>query len=164
MDVMQTRLQGVSEMQLEYRKANMNDADLLISIYNSAFYNDYIRYGECPAYGRSRERMQESIAKVTKYIISCDDIPVGVISFENKGNGNYYLGCLCIIPEYQGKGLGTLAFQYMLSVCSDWSKITLVTPSDKDEIIKFYTQKCGFHIGNKEIDGNVEVLNFYMER
>lgn len=151
-------------MQLEYSRAFKNNADMLINIYNAAFYNDYIRYGECPTYGRTRKRMEQSIASFPKYIVRCDDIPVGVISFENKGNGIYYLGCLCIVPAYQGKGIGTLAFQYMLSVCSDWKKITLVTPSDKCENIKFYTKKCGFHIGNKEMDGNVEVLNFYMER
>ncbi len=151
-------------MQLEYRKAAKNHADLLIDIYNSAFYNDYIRYGECPAYGRTRERMELSIAMFPKYIIICDGFPVGVISFENKGNGYYYLGCLCIIPTYQGKGIGTLAFQHMLCVCSDWKKITLVTPSDKDENIKFYTEKCSFHIGEKEMDGSVQVLNFYKVR
>ena len=42
-------------MQLEYKRVVQNDADLLIDIYNAAFYNDYIRYGECPAYGRKRD-------------------------------------------------------------------------------------------------------------
>lgn len=151
-------------MQLEYKRAVKKDADLLINIYNTAFYDDYVRYGECPAYGKTRDRMEQSIELFPKYIVSCDDIPVGVISFENKGSGNYYLGCLGIVPEYQGKGIGTRAFQYMLTICSDWKRITLVTPSDKVENIRFYTEKCGFHIGEKEMDGNVEVLNFYMER
>lgn len=71
-------------MQLEYKRAVKNDADLLINIYNTAFYDDYVRYGECQ--------------------------------------------------------------------------------SDKVQNIRFYTEKCGFHIGEKEMDGNVEVLNFYMER
>ena len=38
-------------MKIEYRKADIADAELLIDIYNSAFYSDYIKYGECPAYG-----------------------------------------------------------------------------------------------------------------
>ena len=37
-------------MKIEYRKADIADAELLIEIYNSAFYSDYIKYGECPAY------------------------------------------------------------------------------------------------------------------
>ena len=34
---------------------------MLIGIYNSAFYDDYIRYGECPAYGKAKEMMEKSI-------------------------------------------------------------------------------------------------------
>ena len=88
---------------------------------------------------------------------------VGVISLENRGNGHYHLGCLCIIPAYQGMGIGMQAFQHILTICPDWRQITLVTPTDKEQNIKFYTEKCGFKIGGKETDGNVEVTNFILE-
>lgn len=42
-------------MKIEYRKADITDAELLIDIYNFAFYSDYIKYGECPAYGKTKE-------------------------------------------------------------------------------------------------------------
>ena len=45
-------------MEIEFRKAKTADAEVLIDIYNSAFYSDYLRYGECPAYGRTREVME----------------------------------------------------------------------------------------------------------
>ena len=151
-------------MNLTFREAAKDDANLLVDIYNSSFYDDYIRYGVCPGYGKSRAEMELSLEKSTKYIIICDNNPVGVISFDNKNDGNYYLGCLCIIPEYQGKGIGTQAFQFMLSVYSDWKRITLVTPADKKQNIRFYVDKCGFTVGNKEMDGHVEIVNFYMER
>ncbi len=108
--------------------------------------------------------MELSIIKFLKYIIQKDNIPVGVICFENKGNGYYYLGCLCIIPAYQRMGIGTQAFRYMLSICSGWKQIKLTTPSDKEQNIKFYTEKCGFNIGGKKTDGNVEAAEFIMER
>lgn len=41
-------------MKIEYRKADVADAELLIDIYNSTFYSDYIKYGECPAYGKTK--------------------------------------------------------------------------------------------------------------
>lgn len=151
-------------MELSYRKAVKDDANLLIDIYNSSFYDDYVRYGECPAYGKTKEGMEFSIKNFTKYLIICDHIPVGAISFDKKEGGHYYLGCLCVIPAYQGKGIGTKAFQYMLSVCPDWKQITLVTPADKEQNIKFYTEKCGFSVANKVMDGNVEVVNFCMNR
>ncbi len=151
-------------MKLSYRKAQKKDADLLVNIYNAAFYADYLKYGECPAYGKTREEMEASIVKLPKQIILYEDNPVGVISAADRGEGVYYLGCLCIIPEYQGKGIGTQAFRYMLNYYNDWKKITLVTPADKEENIKFYTEKCGFIIEGTEMDGNVKVAHFILER
>lgn len=151
-------------MNIRYIKAQKEDADILIKIYNESFYDDYMRYGECPAYGRTRAAMEESIEKYPKLIIYSDDKPVGVISVDHKGNGEYYLGCLCVIPEYQGKGIGTQAIKYMLDYYSDWTKITLITPIDKEENIAFYTKRCEFKIDCTEMDGNVKVAHFIMER
>lgn len=151
-------------MSLKYIKAKKEDADMLIEIYNASFYDDYIKYGECPAYGRTRESMEESIEKFPKLIIYCDDIAVGVISVANREGGEYYLGCLCVIPKYQSKGIGTQAVKYMLGYYTDWRKITLITPADKEENINFYTKKCGFKIDGTDMDGNVKVVHFLMER
>ena len=151
-------------MNISYRKANIEDADLLIEIYNAAFYSDFIKYGECPGYGKTWEEMEKSIVNDPKFIISYSQVPVGVISYRKQGSGEYYIGCLCIVPKYQGKGIGTEAFQYWQSICDDWKKVELVTPIDKEENIKFYTERCGFNIGAREMDGNVEVIKFYMER
>lgn len=92
-------------MELNYRCAVSDEADLLIDLYNKSFYQDSLRYGECPAYGRTRKQMRQSIDKFSKETILCDDIPVVVIPIGNKGDGDYYLGCLCVIPEYQNKGI-----------------------------------------------------------
>ena len=56
----ESRKSGFGEvlfMKIEYRKADITDAELLIDIYNFAFYSDYIKYGECPAYGKTKEMM-----------------------------------------------------------------------------------------------------------
>lgn len=151
-------------MNLTYKRANKDDADRLISIYNASFYDDYIKYGKCPAYGKTRKTMEESIEKFHKLIIYHEDLPIGVISVEDRGNGEYYLGCLCVIPEYQGKGIGTQAINFMLEYYADWNKITLVTPEDKTKNIDFYTKKCGFRVNSKEIDDMVTVVCFRMER
>ena len=92
---------------IEYRKADIADAELLISIYNSAFYSDYIKYGECPAYGKTKEMMEKSILNYPKFIILYDSKPVGCVSFQKVEVGIYEVGCLCVIPEYQGKGIGS---------------------------------------------------------
>lgn len=151
-------------MKIEYRQAVLEDADILIDIYNAAYYDDYLRYGYCPGYGVTKERMEESIREIKKYIIICDNVPVGCISSKHMGNGIYEVANLCIIPEYQGKGLGTQAIQFLKTIYEDWEKLTLVTPLDKKQNVKFYTEKCGFRIVSTESDGGVELARFVSER
>jgi ribosomal protein S18 acetylase RimI-like enzyme len=147
-----------------YGNAEKKDADLLISIYNAAFYTDYIKYGECPAYGQTRARIEGHINDFPHVIIFAEDSPVGVVSAVDNGEGEYYVACLCVIPEYQGKGIGTQAFRYLLNYCKNWKKITLITPADKEENLKFYTEKCGFRIDGTQMDGNVKVAHFVLEQ
>ena len=151
-------------MKIEYRKADIADAELLIEIYNSAFYSDYIKYGECPAYGKTKEMMEKSIINYPKFIIFCNDKPVGCISCKQVEEGIYEVGCLCVIPEFQGKGIGTQAIQFVKSHYEDWDKFTLITPLDKEENVKFYTEKCGFDIVSTEMDGKVKVARFVYEK
>ena len=151
-------------MKIEYRKAETSDAEALINIYNSAFYSDYIRYGECPAYGRTEEMMEKSIIDYPKFLIICGSKPVGCVSCKAVENGIYEIGCLCVIPEFQGKGIGTAAMEFIKAHCPGWKRITLVTPADKSENVRFYTEKCGFDIQSAETDGNVKVFRFVLER
>lgn len=65
---------------ISFRKAEKEDAELLIRLYNASFYEDYVKYGECPAYGRSKERMEQSIERFPKQVINYDGHPAGVLS------------------------------------------------------------------------------------
>ncbi|MBP5310518.1 MAG: GNAT family N-acetyltransferase [Lachnospiraceae bacterium] len=151
-------------MKIEFRKAVLEDAELLVNIYNASFYDDYLRYGSCPGYGITKEKMEETISAYQKYVILCDNEPVGCISSKILKKGVYEVNCLCIIPEYQGKGLGTSAVQFVKTLYEDMERLTLVTPIDKKQNVKFYTEKCGFHIESTERDGNVELVRFVAER
>jgi ribosomal protein S18 acetylase RimI-like enzyme len=115
-------------MEIEYRQAVIDDAELLVNIYNASFYDDYVRYGSCPGYGQTKEMMEESISKYLKHIILCDNEPVGCVSCIKLENGLYEVGCLCVIPEYQGKGIGTQAIRFVKTFYEDWERLTLVTP------------------------------------
>ena len=48
-----------------------------------------------------------SVYKDNSYIIEFDGKDVGFYNDEVLANGNYEVGNICIIPEYQGKGIGT---------------------------------------------------------
>lgn len=151
-------------MMIEYRQAVSEDTELLINIYNAAFYDDYLRYGSCPGYGKTKEMMGESIRRYSKYIILCDRESVGCVSYTRLQEGVYEIVCLCIVPAYQGKGIGTQAIRFIKTLLKDWRKLTLATPISKKENVKFYTEKCGFHIESTERDGNVELARFVLER
>ena len=78
--------------------------------------------------------------------------------------GVYEIGCLCIVPEIQGRGIGTRAIQFVKTLHEDWEKLTLVTPISKKENVKFYTEKCGFQIVSTETDNDVELARLVLER
>jgi len=52
-------------MMIEYRQAALEDAERLTDIYNAAFYDDYLRYGSFPGYGKTKEMMEASIRRNT---------------------------------------------------------------------------------------------------
>lgn len=74
----------------------------------------------------------------------------------------YEIGCLCVIPEFQGKGIGTQAIEFVKEFYKDWEEFTLITPADKLENVKFYSEKCGFNIELTEKDGNVKVVRLVL--
>ena len=99
---------------MDYKKADINDIDVLIDIYNSAFYDDYLCYGHCPAYGRTKESMAQSLNEYPKIIAYENEKPVGLISFKSEGQGKYYIGCLAVKKSEQGRGIGTALMKHFM--------------------------------------------------
>ncbi len=149
---------------MDYKHADINDAGILIEIYNSAFYDDFIRYGQCQGYGRSRENMERSILDYPKTIAYDNDKAVGVISAKDEGSGKYYIGCLAVKKEEQGRGIGTSLMKHFMNEHPDWVELTLVTPKDNEKNIRFYTERFGFEIIGEEVDDVVTVLLFKLSR
>lgn len=151
-------------MELVFKEATKQDVETLIDIYDSAFYDDYIRYGQCPAYGVTKEHMEKSLEDFPKILAYYQNTPVGVISCLSKGNGEYYIGCLGVKKEYQGQGIGTALMKQFMAEHPDWKELTLVTPKDKEENVRFYTKRFGFEIVGEENDGGVVVCNFRLRQ
>ena len=158
------RPKEIHPMRLTFRPAVPGDAALLVRLYDAAFHADYVRYGQCPGYGRSVSDMLGSLARTRKQLLLLDGEPVGVLSYNYEGEGLIYLGCLCVVPEHQGKGLGTRAFARLLALCPDWRRIRLITPADKTENLRFYTEKCGMTPGAVARDGVVDVVELTLTR
>lgn len=71
---------------------------------------------------------------------------------------------MCVIPEYQHKGIGTKAIQFLLETFKDWSEITLETPAEKEENVNFYTKKCGFEIIDEIIEDKTRLYCFSLKK
>ena len=130
------------QRELCFRPAEEKDVPLLTDLYDRAFLEDFQRYGQCPGYGRSQEQMRDSLRRVPKQILLFGGVPVGVLSYERRDDGSVYLGCLCIVPEMQGRGLGTRAFAHMLEECPEVHRFELVTPADKVQNIAFIPENA----------------------
>lgn len=130
------------QRELCFRPAEEKDVPLLTNLYDRAFLKDFQRYGQCPGYGRSQEQMRDSLRRVPKQILLFGGVPVGVLSHERRDDGSVYLGCLCIVPEMQGRGLGTCAFAHMLEECPEVHRFELVTPADKVQNIAFIPENA----------------------
>lgn len=130
------------QRELCFRLAEEKDVPLLTDLYDRAFLEDFQRYGQCPGYGRSQEQMRNSLRRVPKQILLFGGVPVGALSYERRDDGSVYLGCLCIVPEMQGRGLGTHAFAHMLEECPEVHRFELVTPADKVQNIAFIPENA----------------------
>ncbi len=146
-------------MNIKFEPAKQKDIQQLIEVQNKAFYPDYIKYGQCPGYAKSEESMLDTITHTDTFKIMVDDVVVGDIIVRKKVEHDYFLGCLCVIPEYENKGIGEKAMAFIDAYYTDVTRWSLVTPADKKRNHYFY-QKCGFEITESIMDGDVQLVTF----
>ncbi len=103
------------------RKYTINDYKFVYEVKKNA-YKKYVE--EC--WGKWDEETQQKYfenfinqVKENAYIIQYDNKDIGFYNGESLENGNYEIGNICIIPEYQGKGIGTKILKDMLEKYSD---------------------------------------------
>lgn len=149
-------------MKVEFIRASVDDVDKLIEVQNKSFYGDFIKYGECPAYNRSKESMSNSILNRITFKIMCNDEIVGDIIVRDNHDSTYFLGGLCVIPEYENKGIGQEAIKFIESEFSNATVWTLETPADKTRNHYFY-KKFGYKIVEEYTDKSVKVVLFKKE-
>lgn len=150
-------------MDISFERSTPEDIDNLIEIRNRCFVDDYVRYGECPGYGTSREDMKQLIEDCHNYKILCEGKLIGNISARGRGNGRYYLGCLCVVPEYENIGIGSRAMAFLDELLPDAVHWSLETPADKLRNHHFY-EKHGFKITRHHREGTVDIVKMERQR
>ncbi|HNW36045.1 MAG TPA: GNAT family N-acetyltransferase [Candidatus Ozemobacteraceae bacterium] len=134
----------MKSFEVSIERATIHDSPALIQIQNLSFYDDFVMYGECPAYEESLEAMQNHISNKIVYKILVDGKIIGDVIIRKREDNKYYLRVFSIIPEFQGKGIGTKAFQYIESEIRDAAEWELITPFKSFRNHHFY-EKLGFH-------------------
>lgn len=146
-------------MQIQFVRADIKDVDALIKVRNLCFYEDYIKYGECPGYNITYESMLNSVVNKIVYNIIADDQIIGNISIKDNQDNTYFLGCLCVIPEYENKGIGQRAINFIESEFPNATAWSLATPADKKKNHYFY-KKVGYSIVKEYMEGKVKLVLF----
>lgn len=146
-------------MKIILKKAIIEDAEVIREVLNQAFYKDYIKYGYCPAYNQSIERVQKGIENSIPFKILVDEQTVGYMRVLYEGQGRYWLACLCIIPAYENKGVGKVAMKLLEKQFPNAKCWGLDTPVDNERNVYFY-KKCGFKIIKEYMDENVKLVVF----
>lgn len=146
-------------MEITFEKATINDCDDLINVRNQSFYEDFIKYGECPGYNCSKESMTNCILNRISYKIMCNNQIIGNISATDNHNSTYHLGCLCVIPEFENKGIGQKALKFIENEFPNATSWNLVTPADKERNHYFY-KKAGYTIVREYVNGSVKLVLF----
>lgn len=146
-------------MNIKIEPASIEDAEDFIEVSNRAFHSDYIKYGYCPGYNMPLNKMQEIILTRFNFKIIADKKIIGRISAKKIDDKNYFLSCLCIIPEYENKGIGQKAVKFIENYFPNDVHWSLETPADKMRNHYFY-KKLGFKITKEYMDGPVKIVLF----
>lgn len=134
-------------------------AGKVLEIKNAAFYADFVKYGSCPGYGKTLEHVAAVLAdEREKFLIKSDGVVCGYASVSRTDSG-FHLDCLCVVPEFQNRGIGQAALSMLLTRYPVEAKWTLETPSDKRENHYFYG-KFGFCPVSEFTDEGVKVNVF----
>jgi RimJ/RimL family protein N-acetyltransferase len=136
-------------MNLILQRAVEEDAPSIIRARDQSFYDDYIRFGECPGYHNTPEIMRDTIRKADVYRILVDGKMAGDVSVHQPSeNGSQWIGCLEIIPEYQNGGIGFETLRAVFERYPETKRWELETPVQNKRNCHFY-EKAGFR-GTKE--------------
>ena len=103
--------------------------------------------------------MTESIARNYVFKILCDGMVVGDVIVKDNGNEDYYLGCLCVIPDYENRGIGQAAMRFIDDCFPDAKHWSLETPADKMRNHYFYI-KHGYEV-TREYDVEGAIISFF---
>lgn len=133
-------------------RANLADAEALMTIKIRAFSEDVALYGAGPPGYDSLEQQRNTITSRDYYKFLFQDQLIGGGCVREMAEGEYYLASLYIEPNYHNRHLGTQAMQVLFEKYPQAKRWTLDTPYRSFRNHHFY-EKLGFiKVGETEPD------------
>jgi len=148
-------------MKLILQRAVEEDAQSIIDARDQSFYDDYVRFGECPGYHITPEAMRDTIRKADVYRILVDGKMAGDVSVHQLSeDGSRWIGCLEIIPEYQNGGIGSEMLRAVFDRYPETKIWELETPVQNKRNCYFY-EKAGFRGIKETVHSELLTLRTY---
>jgi len=154
-------------MIIQLFEATVYDAESLISIQEKAFKRLYDIYqDEKSPYlkGTSEFFLWLENSDVSIYKIYVDGIMCGGIAVYKRTDNEYYLARIYILPEFQSKGIATIAIELCESYFPDAKKWTLDFPADQIANKKCYEKSGYVDTGKQVIINDRLTLAIYEKR
>lgn len=146
-------------MNITIERASFDDIKGIIEVKNKSFYEDYVKYGESHGYNNPVEGITKTVQNNIAYKIQVNGDMIGYISITRKSDDDFYLNCLCVVPEYENKGIGQMAMTFIENQFPQAKHWALEALADKERNHYFY-KKHGFQITKEYLDGNVKIVLF----
>ncbi|MCL1821166.1 MAG: GNAT family N-acetyltransferase [Oscillospiraceae bacterium] len=151
-------------MDISVKKAVIEDAERLTEIQKQAFERLYRIYrDEGSPYLRGSDEIKYQIENGTRdiYKIFADNMLCGGIAVRNKGDGEYYLNRIYILPQLQGKSVGRKAIELCEKNYPDAKRWTVDFPADQLANKKCYEYSGYYDTGLREEISDKLTLAFY---
>lgn len=145
---------------MEIIKAKLEDANEILKVKIKSFKEEVNLYGFGPSNYDSLEMQRSSIENSLYYKIMNEDKIVGAMSVKDKGDGHFRVNSIYVDTDYQNKGVGSIAMNFLYREFPKVKKWTLETPYKSYRNHHFY-EKMGFKkVGETEPDAEKD--GFYL--
>lgn len=141
-------------MKIVIKKADESEIGLITSIIRDSFEDVARRFGitieNAPTHPSNCtvEWVEAGMKKgIAYYIMEGDGVPIGSAAIEGARPGLFYLERLAILPEYRGKGYGSLLSDY---ACDEakvrGAKNVEIGIIEEDKRLQTWYEKIGFRV------------------
>ena len=136
---------------LQLLPATPADLDTLRDIGHQAFHEDKLAYGQGPDIYENPDFLRPLLAEEgTVHKLTVGDTAIGLTITFARTPASRWLGCLCILPTWQGRGFGGQAIRLLEAAYPGVCQWALDTPAANPRNRHFY-EKAGY----REIERNM---------